>query len=787
MEVLSSYGWLAELTITETVDNIEYHFESGDVSHRALQPKDFLETAQALAARLDSLFFSASTTDDQVQAVADDFLSNAAPPEIVQQVKQWNGAGQDSVLVVEAVRSPWLADLPWELISSAIGGGLLVVRRTGLDGGPGPGLDAMTMLMAGWNVLPTGQGLPGVKRELEQTPKQLVGDRVKVAPIQAPSLEQLVDKVAEVQPDVIHLVTANGYGVDPQEASSVEDWVDPASPSYLWLNPLLSDKRTYEQGTATPERLSGAELVDALADSKCLRLCVVNTMPNPPVAITPLLRTLITGLGVAVVGWIGAIEDSIGADFSVFLYSRLIEGATLPEAVRSFARQFADTQWVSGAIPVIWVPSTDWVDQPVMAAGGEGALLATAPPEAEAEDEAEPAADPAPAVDGGSATGTPAEPPIAPATAEGQPVVTIDFAPQESLFPSLLINGQDALKTLTLTASQECDVLLEIICDAGGRSSEYRRSRSLLAGPNTIDLRNVGFPVLYELMTSNEPRIVNFQVAVSIEDVLVAQITRSVRWRARREWLDSEESHPYLPSFVLPMSRSVADLIHDAEAVLTQIGGPQESFSGYKRDANERSASADRHMKAIYQAMRAWNLKYITPPGAPVFVLDPSEDPDADVPESGAIAALAQARIQSGQLVRFPDDIVERRHATCHDLSLMFAAAIEYVNLRPVITVLPGHTLAGFWTQDSFHTDFWLSRSLEGVSGFGSRWRMTGQELADLVEAEKVTMVETTMVTNPVATWEQAKRRGRKHIQQEVRAVIDVRRSRESIQPLSYG
>ncbi len=780
MEVLSSYEDLARLTIVESPGVVEYTFSSGEITATADQPKIYVESARELAVQLDDLFLASGTTDQQVGDIAKSYLADAVPPEIQAELRQWNGAGSYSTLVVETVDSPWLADLPWELIPSALDGGLLVVRMAPTEDPPSPGLDAMTILLAGWSVLAgTAEPLPGIRRELEQMPKQLLNPDVRIAPVQAPTVEELASKAADVTPDVVHLVTANGFGPDPDKP--VPKTPNAEATTYLLLDPEPGEGRGAKQQATRIEKMSDDELIAVLNDIPSLRLCVVNTQPSPPAASSPFFRKLITETGVPVLGWSGIIGDAIAADFSLFLYSRIVEGFSLPEAVRAFTRQFSEAQWVSGAIPVIWLPSDEWLDGSMMEPSEVEQSVDSAPP-------------PATRLDLPTGPSTSPMPPVLTSevstSGTGGALVTIDFAPQESLFPSLLINGQDALKALSLIATEPCKVRLEIVCDAGGKSSVYRGVRSLLPGPNTIDIRGVGFPVLYELMESNEPRIVNFQIAVSIGPELLAQETRSVRWRARREWLDSDDSHPYLPSFVLPMSKAVAGLIHDAESVLTQIGGPQESSQNAARTIIDIAESADRHVKAIYQAMRARGLKYITPPGAPVFVLDPSEDPDAEPiapdPDAPAAASLAQVRVQSGQLVRFPGDIVERGHATCHDLALLLAAAIEYINMRPVIVVLPGHTLVGFWVDNLAHEQFWRDRSAGGSTGFGSRWSLTSAELVQQVEAGAITMVETTMVTNPVARWTQAKKRGAKHLQQEVRAAVDVRRSRESIQPLSY-
>ena len=52
-----------------------------------------------------------------------------------------------------------------------------------------------------------------------------------------------------------------------------------------------------------------------------------------------------------------------------------------------------------------------------------------------------------------------------------------------------------------------------------------------------------------------------------------------------------------------------------------------------------------------------------------------------------------------GQKVRTPSAIEERKLATCLDLALYFAAAIEQVGLHPVVVFTRGHAFAGAWLE----------------------------------------------------------------------------------------
>ena len=53
-----------------------------------------------------------------------------------------------------------------------------------------------------------------------------------------------------------------------------------------------------------------------------------------------------------------------------------------------------------------------------------------------------------------------------------------------------------------------------------------------------------------------------------------------------------------------------------------------------------------------------------------------------------------------GQKVRGPSDILDRRVATCLDLSLLYAACAEQAGLNPVIVLVAGHAFVGVWLKD---------------------------------------------------------------------------------------
>ena len=787
MVLLSEYETTGFLTVEPAADSykhVSFRFEAG-VEVDSEWPLAQLAGADSLTGQIEPTLFQPRKADARLREVAGHFVSWALPPLIRTTLIDWVSANPEveSTLVLEVRELDWVADLPWELLPAGLDLDLFVVRRAPESAdleAKQPGLDEARLLVAGWPELESGARLEGVMRQVGQIAARFRGELLEVDGVLSASVADLFDKVQAYQPHILHLAVANGF-------EQFQPFGEEAEIVQLVLGPS-----GYQDIHA---KIGGRKLVGDLSEVDSLAICVLNTSPNPVVPRSFLYRLLCTGLGTAVVGWGGAVQDTVAADFALYWYQRILEGATVVEAMRSFASQYTDRQWVLGAIPTVWVPSQEWLETPLL-----GAPAAEAPPEVVDEERAPLEAlgpsktSPEPATEGKRPRRLPlgGEKPAPPDREALE--IEIGFSPQPSLFPSLLINRQPAIRELTLDASRDATCRLEIVCDAGGQTSAFREVRPLRKGRNAIDVSATEFPALYGLIDSDERRIVTFEVSVSVDGELLDQETRSVPWRARREWLDSREAWPYVPAFVLPMSQAVGEIVSEAERVLAQIGNPRDRFSGYSRGKAHRAERARNQMKAIFHALRDRGLKYITPPGSPVYVLDPAvvetdgdprkkEPAAAEKDETEAPELPTVARV-SGQLVRLPDDVLRRGHATCHDLALLLASAAEYVSLRPLVVLLPGHTFFGLWLDDEAQSEFWKENQGAGRE-VGERWTISQRALEEQVNDKKtVLLLESTLVTNAYATFERAETEGRRLLQRKLDAAIDVRASRREVQSL---
>src|SRR4051812_15935929 len=141
----------------------------------------------------------------------------------------------------------------------------------------------------------------------------------------------------------------------------------------------------------------------------------------------------------------------------------------------------------------------------------------------------------------------------------------------------------------------------------------------------------------------------------------------AMRLLARDEWWFSTMLES-LAAFVTPRAKAIADLVGEASDRLgRQTGDP--SMQGYQGGADRALAIAT----AIYEAMRAREIRYINPPAS----------------FEG-----------TGQKIRPSHEVLVERWGTCLDLATTYAAALEHAGLHPVLVVCDGHAFAGHLLEE---------------------------------------------------------------------------------------
>ena len=124
-----------------------------------------------------------------------------------------------------------------------------------------------------------------------------------------------------------------------------------------------------------------------------------------------------------------------------------------------------------------------------------------------------------------------------------------------------------------------------------------------------------------------------------------------------------------LASYSLPNHPLVYKIKSEAIQIL-ENNNLKASFEGYQSRNRDRVLQM---VAAIYEAILNLNIVYSAMP--PSFEAE-------------------------GQRIRLVDQILETKFGNCIDISLLFAACLEAINLNPILVITNGHGFVGVWLED---------------------------------------------------------------------------------------
>ncbi|MGD2018384.1 MAG: DUF4011 domain-containing protein, partial [Planctomycetota bacterium] len=188
---------------------------------------------------------------------------------------------------------------------------------------------------------------------------------------------------------------------------------------------------------------------------------------------------------------------------------------------------------------------------------------------------------------------------------------------------------------------------------------------ALELGPDRLDGQLRYEPSLLARLTERADGAV--VARVHSEDELELGSARG-RWELHPadSWPGTSALPEILAAFVLPNAPFVATLLSSAARRLEQAGH-ETALSGYQ---SKDPLHALHMVEAVYGALLDAQVSYANPPAS--FESD-------------------------GQRVRFPAAIASSRLATCLDVALLAAAALEQAGLHPVLVLTRGHAFVGVW------------------------------------------------------------------------------------------
>jgi hypothetical protein len=270
-----------------------------------------------------------------------------------------------------------------------------------------------------------------------------------------------------------------------------------------------------------------------------------------------------------------------------------------------------------------------------------------------------------------------------------QEALSVEARPFQRINYSLLHNDQrmfDTFRLHKLVPDSIRGVEVEVVLYAGGDSYPYRTA--LEVKDSVTDLRDrIRVPLTSTVLRAFRESIRSvIYVGVRVGGEVLFQDTWRVTLVPVEEWTDDNEGGKWLPSFVLPRDPAVLTVVDAAYPIIRAIREDgQAAFDGYQSinsrapgDAKYRTVEGQ--VKALWSALTyQFDLRYINPP--PTYS-------------------------QQSQRLRTPSEVLRSRSGTCIDLALLLAACLEYVDIYPVLFLLPGHALPGYWRDSEFQDTF---------------------------------------------------------------------------------
>lgn len=281
------------------------------------------------------------------------------------------------------------------------------------------------------------------------------------------------------------------------------------------------------------------------------------------------------------------------------------------------------------------------------------------------------------------------------APASRSAVVRCEIEPFPELNYAVLHNAQPLFRRFVLScdnprAAAPLDV--EVAVHMGAEVARFQRRVQLRQVREKLTDK-VHVPLTAEVARSVHETI-NTSLVVSVRqgDEVLYHDSHRLRLLPVDQWRDNRRDGRWLPSFVLPRDPAVLDAVAMARRYNRVLrDDPTAGFDGYQcvpevsGDAaidEEALRGVDRQVEALWATLlHDWRLGYINPP--------PSYSGELD-----------------SQRLRVPSMVKAEGAGTCIDLALLFAACLELVDIYPVIFLLDGHALPGWWRHRSFQEEY---------------------------------------------------------------------------------
>ncbi len=263
---------------------------------------------------------------------------------------------------------------------------------------------------------------------------------------------------------------------------------------------------------------------------------------------------------------------------------------------------------------------------------------------------------------------------------------TISFSMQQNR-----INAIKKIRISNLT-SEEYNGLVVKVSFTPGFATNLEVSVLKLAGGENVELKNIVPVVNGEYLAAlTEKEIGTVTVEVYNGEELLGSENLEIEILPYGQWSGCVYMPELLCAFVMPNHPAVQGIVAKAAVWLEKWKG-EPSVLGYStRNPNE----VRMQMAAVYEAIKEEAIAYCLPPASYETV---------------------------GQKIRTADEITGQKMATCLDLAVLYASALEAMRLNPLIMIHKEHAYIGCWLEEKSFAECvqddvsaLLKRTAEGI------------------------------------------------------------------------
>jgi hypothetical protein len=367
-------------------------------------------------------------------------------------------------------------------------------------------------------------------------------------------------------------------------------------------------------------------------------------------------------------------------------------------------------------------------------------------------------------------------------TGLGRISLAVEIRPLKSLNYALLHNeGRVFEKFNIIKADSKTlhDVEIEVSLQVGAQIYSCRQRYDLESNSTPFE-KELTLPLTWFAAAAASPESVRTLLTAKVSHAGQVCALKAYRTSLQPidEWSDTDDDRRWLPSFVLPRDPGVAKMVQTARPCLQALADDARAgFDGYQAvetHAADPGAPVDLQVRAIWWSLLAQRLLYINPP--PTYVW-------------------------GSQRLRSPSAVLSQGHGTCIDLTLLFAACCEYVDIYPVIFLFRGHAFPGYWRTAEAHAEFCASEPPQALleswtlnphkraetSPKSRSWMISGRDerdrdiVIDAIRRQLLVPIETVALTQDLG-FAVATEQGRENLAsmgpQEFEFLIDVRLAR---------